>query len=150
VDADVQARVCEGAVYRGRRYAGAEAAELLIRNQLAGIRRVAAAGVTVKVNTVLIPEINAAHVGAVAKAVAAAGASIHNILPLIPRHKLAWCSAPGCGQLSAARAEAESYIKVFRHCWRCRADAAGVPGGADVSGALYIRPVRLENTFSHG
>ena len=38
----------------------------------------------------------------------------------------------------------------FRHCQHCRADAAGIPGGTDVSRQLYIRPVTLENTFSHG
>ena len=124
--------------------------ELLIHSQLAGIEKVAAAGITVKVNTVLIPEINAEHVPEVAKAVSGAGAKIYNIIPLIPQHKLDWCSAPGCDLISSTRAEAEQYIKVFRHCQRCRADAAGIPGGADVSEKLYIRPVRLEDTFSHG
>ncbi|GHU90418.1 radical SAM family protein [Clostridia bacterium] len=124
--------------------------EELIRNQLSGIRAVAAAGVTVKVNTVLIPEINAEHVAEVAETVAATGAKIYNIIPLIPQHELAWCSAPDCELISAARLGAEKHISVFRHCQRCRADAAGVPGGADVSKRLYVRPVRVENTFSHG
>jgi nitrogen fixation protein NifB len=149
-DPEIQARICESVTYHGKRYEGKEAAEILIRNQLAGIRRAAAAGVTVKVNTVLIPEINARHVPDVAEAVKKAGARIYNIIPLIPQHKLAWCTAPGCGLVSKTRAEAERHIKVFRHCRRCRADAAGIPGGADVSKQLYIRPVRLENTFSHG
>ena len=147
---DIQAQICESVTYHGRRYEGVEAAETLIRNQLAGIRTVAAAGITVKVNTVLIPEINALHVPEVAKTVSDAGARIYNIIPLIPQHKLAWCSAPGCDLISRTRMEAEKYIKVFRHCQRCRADAAGIPGGDDVSGRLYIRPMRAENTFSHG
>jgi nitrogen fixation protein NifB len=156
VDPQVQARICESITYHGVSYEGKEAAQVLIENQLAGIRKVTAAGITVKVNTVLIPEINAYHVQDVAKTVSEADAGIYNIIPLIPRHKLAWCSAPGCGLISKARAQAEQYIKVFRHCKRCRADAAGIPGGADVSGRLYIRPVRsetkpfAENTFSHG
>jgi len=99
---------------------------------------------------VLIPEINAGHVAEVARAVSGAGARIYNIIPLIPQHRLAWCSAPGCDLISRTRMEAEQYIKVFRHCQRCRADAAGIPGGTDVSEQLYVRPVRLENTFSHG
>jgi nitrogen fixation protein NifB len=122
----------------------------LIQNQLLGIRKVTAAGITVKINTVLIPEINAHHVPVVAKTVSEAGASIYNIIPLIPQHKLAWCSAPNCELISKSRMEAERYIKVFRHCQRCRADAAGIPGGKDFSAQLYIHPVRLENTFSHG
>lgn len=150
VDPEIQAQICEKITYRGKSYTGREAAEVLIENQLAGIRKVAAAGITIKVNTVLISEINADHVTEVAKTVSEAGAKIFNIIPLIPQHKLAWCSAPGCDLFSKTRAEAEQYIKVFRHCQRCRADAAGIPGGVDVSQQLYVRPVRLENTFSHG
>jgi len=150
VDPKIQAQICEGIVYRGKRFAGVEAAEVLIQNQLEGIKKVSQSGTTIKVNTVLIPEINAEHVPEVAKTVAAHGAKIYNIIPLIPQHKLSWCSAPGCDLISSTRAEAEVYINVFRHCQRCRADAAGIPGGQDVSGQLYIRPVRLENTFSHG
>ncbi|MFT4145557.1 MAG: radical SAM protein [Mobilitalea sp.] len=150
VDPKIQAKICNSVVYHGKRYEGEEAAEILIANQLAGIQRVSKAGVTVKVNTVLIPEINAEHIRTVAETVSKAGAKIYNIIPLIPQHKLAWCSTPNCALINKTRQEAEEYIKVFRHCQRCRADAAGIPGGIDVSAKLYIRPVRLENTFSHG
>lgn len=150
VDPDIQAQICKGIVWRGKRYTGREGAEILIENQLSGIEKVAKAGVTVKVNTVLIPEINADHVPEVAKAVSARGAQMYNIIPLIPQHELDWCSAPSCSLIDGTRQQVEQYIKVFRHCQRCRADAAGIPGGPDVSKKLYIRPVQLENTFSHG
>jgi nitrogen fixation protein NifB len=150
VDPEIQARINERIYYRGKLYKGIEAATILIANQLEGIRKVGAAGVTVKVNTVLIPEINAEHVPDVARVVSECGARIYNIIPLIPQHKLSWCSAPECGLINNTRAEAENYINVFRHCQRCRADAVGVPGGIDVSKQLYIRPVKLEETFSHG
>jgi nitrogen fixation protein NifB len=150
VDPEIQALICEGITFHGRQYEGKEAAEILIKNQLAGIRRVAAENITVKVNTVLIPEINARHVPAIARTVSEAGAMMYNIIPLIPRHKLSWCSAPDCGLISKTRAEAEQYITVFRHCKRCRADAAGIPGGLDIAAQLYNHPVRQENTFSHG
>ena len=150
VDPDIQAQICGGIVWHGRRYTGRESAEILIRNQLEGIEQVARAGVTVKVNTVLIPEINADHVTEVAQAVAERGATIYNIIPLIPQHELAWCSAPSCALIDSTRREAEAYIPVFRHCQRCRADAAGIPGGTEVSGQIYLRPVGQENTFSHG
>ncbi len=150
VDPFIQAQICSGIVYHGERYENEEAARILIDNQLRGIQTVSDAGVTVKVNTVLIPEINAEHVGEVAEAVAKAGAKIYNIIPLIPQHELSWCSAPGCDLVSLVRGEAEQHISVFRHCQRCRADAVGIPGGADFSGQIYIRPVVQENTFSHG
>lgn len=150
VEPAIQAQICEAVNLHGKRYTGQEAAEILIQNQLTGIERIASAGITVKVNTVLIPEINAGHISETAKAVAGRGAKIYNIIPLIPQHNLAWCSAPDCALLDRTRREAETYIKVFRHCQRCRADAAGIPGGVDVSRRLYIRPVGQENTFSHG
>ncbi|ANX01887.1 nitrogen fixation protein NifB [Thermoclostridium stercorarium subsp. leptospartum DSM 9219] len=150
INPDIQARICEGIVYGGKFVAGREAAEILIANQLSGIKKISGAGITVKVNTVLIPEINAGHVTDVAKTVAEHGASIFNIIPLIPQHGLSWCSAPDCGLISKARTEAEKYIKVFRHCQRCRADAAGIPGSRDISRMIYITPVIPENTFSHG
>lgn len=147
---EIQSEICESLVYKGKRYKGIEAAEILIANQLSGIEKLAKAGITIKVNTVLISEINAAHVAQVAKKVAEMGAKIYNLIPLIPQHNLAWCTAPACAEVSQTRAEAEKFIPVFRHCQRCRADAAGIPGGTDVSKQLYIRPVNLENTFSHG
>ena len=107
IDPAIQAKICAGIVWQGRRYTGEEAAEILIRNQLTGIEKVAAAGVTVKVNTVLIPEINADHIPAVAEAVAARGATLYNIIPLIPQHDLAWCSAPTCALIDGTRAKAE-------------------------------------------
>ncbi len=150
VDPDIQEKINEFIVYQGKKYEGREAAEILIENQLKGIEKVSKAGITVKVNTVFIPEINKDHVPLVAKTVAEKGATIYNIIPLIPQHQFAWCSAPSCKDLSWVRAECEKYIKVFRHCQRCRADAIGVPGGTDISKQVYIKPVRLADTFSHG
>jgi nitrogen fixation protein NifB len=150
VNPEIQARICSGIVWRGKRYEGIEAAKILIENQLSGIKSVTDSGITVKVNTVLIPEINAQHVPLLAKTVADMGAKIYNIIPLIPQQKLDWCSEPSCELLNRVRTEAEQYINVFRHCQRCRADAVGIPGGEDFSKAIYIRPVLQENTFSHG
>jgi len=150
VDPRVQAEICDRVRYKGLCYEGQEAAEILIANQLAGIRKLASAGLTVKVNSVLIPEINAQHIAEVAMTVSAAGARIMNIIPLIPQHELAWCTEPGCTLLGSSRQAAERYVKVFKHCQRCRADAAGIIGGVDVSKQIYQRPVSQAQTFSHG
>jgi nitrogen fixation protein NifB len=150
VNPEIEAKICRGIIYQGRRYSDLEAAEILIENQLKGIAAVARAGLTVKVNTVLIPEINAAHVTEVARTVSALGAKIHNIIPLIPQHELAWCTEPACSLLNELRAQSEEYLQVFRHCGRCRADAAGLIGGTDVSSQLYTRTISAANTFSHG
>lgn len=150
VDPEIQAKINEFIIYGGEKFEGIEAARILIDNQLSGIEKVAAAGVTVKVNTVFIPEVNKEHIPTVAQTVAKKGATVYNIIPLIPQHQFSWCSAPSCADLSWARSECEKYIKVFRHCQRCRADAVGVPGGQDFSKEVYIKPVRLDGTFSHG
>ena len=150
VDPVIQSQINKHIIWKGKVITGIDAAEILIENQLKGIEKVAKAGVTVKVNTVLVPEINKTHVPKVAETVSKLGASIYNLIPLIPQHELSWCSEPSCEELYEVRAQAEQYIKVFRHCQRCRADAIGIPGGRDISKQIYLREVKLENTFSHG
>ena len=150
VDPEIQARIISGIVYHGKRYEGVEAAKILIENQLAGIRKMAAAGVTVKVNTVLIMEINRGHIRDIAKAVSEAGATMYNIIPLIPQHKFKDFVEPDCPDIDGARTEAEEFIDVFRHCQRCRADAVGIPGGKDHGDQIYLKRLDPKETFSHG
>jgi nitrogen fixation protein NifB len=148
VDPGVLAKIVLRVRCDGREYEGREGAEILIENQLAGIRKMTSAGVAVKVNTVLIPGVNDHHVADVARAAGEAGAALFNIIPLIPQHRMADLPAPGCGELEAARRQAGAYIDVFRHCQHCRADAFGIPGVSELSGALG--PGRAEEVFSHG
>ncbi|MDR0916173.1 MAG: radical SAM protein [Oscillospiraceae bacterium] len=151
VDPAILAQLNGRITYHGRVYEGIEAAEILIRNQLDGIRAVTAAGMIVKVNTVLVPEINGGHIGEIARAVADAGASLYNIIPLIPQHELANRAVPTCDEIDGARTDAERHITVFRHCQHCRADAIGVPGGEDLGARVYgERRVDVGDTFSHG
>ncbi|QAT50408.1 radical SAM protein [Caproiciproducens sp. NJN-50] len=148
VDPEIQAKIISYIVYQGIRYVGREAASILIRRQLEGIRKVSGLGVITKVNTVLIPGVNGHHIGTVAKAVREAGANIYNMIPLIPQHDFSDYPAPSCLQIEAARASAEKYIPVFRHCQHCRADACGIPGKGDLSSRLYGEV--CAETFSHG
>ncbi|MCH5184611.1 MAG: radical SAM protein [Oscillospiraceae bacterium] len=150
VDPDIEAKLNGGILYHGVHYTSAEAAEILIKNQLEGIRKISGAGITVKVNTVLVPGINDEHIEEIAKAVSETGASIYNIIPLIPQHELSDCRAPSCVEIDAARQRCEKYIDVFRHCQRCRADAIGVPGGEDFSDRIYLKRISHKDTFSHG
>lgn len=150
VDPKILAGIVSRIVYHGITYEGEEAGNILIRSQLAGIRKMALAGVAVKVNTVLITEINFHHIRDIAKAVKEAGASLYNIIPLIPAHRLSHCQVPECGDIDGARREAEEFIEVFRHCSHCRADAAGIPGKLEFGSQIYSRPLKLRETFSHG
>ena len=136
----------DGVIYRGK-----EGAEILIAAQKRGIKKIKQLGAMVKVNMVLCPGINDQHVEEVARTVSELGADFMNIIPLIPQHKLKDLKEPGCMELHEARQKAEKYIRVFRHCQRCRADAAGIPGKVEISDKLYnLKKLNAENTFSHG
>lgn len=150
VNPEIEAQLNKYIVYHGRKYEGIEAAKILIENQLKGIRAAAAAGITIKVNTVLVPEINGGHIEEIAGTVKEAGAQIYNIIPLIPQYELADAKAPDCAQIDEARTKASKYIDVFRHCQHCRADAVGVPGKSEYGDRIYQRRVNVKETFSHG
>lgn len=150
VDPQIEAKLNWGIVYHGKAYQGVEAASILIENQLKGIQRIADAGITVKINTVLVPTINGNHIEEIAKTVKKAGASIYNLIPLIPQADLADEIAPVCSEIDEARTLAGNHIDVFRHCQHCRADAVGLLGGKDYGDMLYERRIVGADTFSHG
>ena len=151
VDPDIQARINPGIVYHGRWLGGREAAERLIANQIEGIRRITALGRVIKVNSVLIPGVNDGHTELLARTVAEAGASLINIIPLIPQHEFADLPPPTAAETARARRMAEQHLAVFSHCQRCRADACGIPGLSDFSDALYgVAGLGAASTFSHG
>jgi nitrogen fixation protein NifB len=148
VDPDVLQNICSYIVYHGQHLTGLNAARFLIAAQIAGIRKIVSLGAIVKINAVLIPGINEQHMGHIAELTSKLGATLFNIIPLIPQYELQDYPAPDCHQLNMAREEAEKYLTVFRHCQHCRADACGVPGkGRDLSGGLYDQ---VPGTFSHG
>jgi len=132
-----------------KKLSGEDAARILTSRQLEGIKLAAKAGILVKINMVLVPGINDHEVAATARAVREAGASLFNILPLIPQEQLAHIPAPDCRLLNRTRAEAEKELPVFRHCSHCRADACGIPGVKDLSETLYGQRLAAQ-TFSHG
>ncbi|HWR22372.1 MAG TPA: radical SAM protein [Feifaniaceae bacterium] len=150
VDPDILKEICACITLDGVTYTGREAAERLIAAQKRGIAAAVALGMVVKVNTVLIPKVNDAHIAQIAKTAAELGALMYNIIPLIPQGAFAHTAAPDCVAVNAAREAAEPYITVFRHCQHCRADACGIPGrGNDIAKLLYGE-LRAEETFSHG
>lgn len=150
VDPHIEAKLNKYIIYHGKRYEGVDGAKILIDNQIKGIKKVSLAGITVKVNTVLVPGINDEHIETIAKTVKEAGASIYNIIPLIPQHELKDITAPSCAQIDGARSKASKYIDVFRHCKRCRADAVGIPGKSEFGDQIYQKRIMLKETFSHG
>ncbi|MDR3161722.1 MAG: radical SAM protein [Spirochaetaceae bacterium] len=154
VDPLILDRICSGIILDGKIYQGVEGAGMLIEAQKRGIKKAAALDLVIKINIVLIPGVNDEHIAAIAGTAAELGASIINIIPLIPQHEFAGHEAPDCVALGKAREEAERFLPVFRHCQRCRADAIGIPGKGDISSLLYGEEgspyAPVEETFSHG
>jgi len=117
---------------------GVEAAGTLLQRQIDAVVRLKDRGVTVKINTVVIPEINDREVLAVARLTASLGADLMNLIGMIPvagtpleRH-----SPPSRSMLDTLRAKAAEYLPQMTHCSRCRADACGlIRDGADHSRA---------------
>lgn len=128
VDPEVGAKIYSFVRYHDKTYKGVEGAKLLIENQFLGVRKASEAGLNVKVNTVLIPEINFEQIKEVAKRAAENGALLMNIIPLIPLHNFSKERQPECDELTMARTIAEEFLPQFRLCRQCRADAIGVPG----------------------
>ncbi|HMB46339.1 MAG TPA: radical SAM protein [Candidatus Methanoperedens sp.] len=128
VDPEVGAKIYSFVRYHDKTYKGVEAAKLLIEKQFEGIKKASEAGLNVKVNTVLIPEINFDQIKKVAKKAAENGAIIMNIIPMIPLHNFEKERPPECDELTMARTIAEEFLPQFRLCRQCRADAVGVPG----------------------
>jgi nitrogen fixation protein NifB len=138
-----------GVLEGGKFLGGLAGAERLIAAQREGIRLARENDLFVKINSVLVPGINDGEMEKIAKAAQGWGASVFNIIPLIPANNLADTPAPTPEELAAVVAAAEKYLPVKRDCRRCRADACGQPGGIDYSKALY-GDLRPQETFSHG
>lgn len=111
----------------GQRLDGIEGGELLIHRQLEGIRRSAAAGMTVKVNTVYVPNVNDGEMRGIAAEVQGCGASIMNIMPLRPAGRSKRLPAPLPEEIHRVRQQLEEILPQFYCCTQCRADACGIP-----------------------
>ncbi|KAF0219220.1 MAG: nitrogen fixation protein [Geobacteraceae bacterium] len=128
LDPEVGAKIYSHILYHGRRYAGEEAARILISNQLEGLRKAAGYGMTIKVNTVLIPGVNDDQVPLIGLKVKELGAFVMNVMPLIPQADFADVVPPAPERLEEVRRANEKIIGQFKHCRQCRADAVGLIG----------------------
>ncbi|WP_232035774.1 nitrogenase cofactor biosynthesis protein NifB [Methylomusa anaerophila] len=128
LDPEIGAKIYKHVSYKGQKYEGAKAAELLSLNQLAGIEYLAKHEVLVKVNIVLIKGINDRHIPDLVKKVKELGAFITNIMPLIPAPGSAFEDYPQTSmkEINEMRNICQLDIQQMRHCRQCRADAVGL------------------------
>jgi nitrogen fixation protein NifB len=130
VDPEIGAKLYAWVRYGPHVYRGAEGAALLLEQQTAGVKLLKSLGITVKINTVIIPGLNDAHAIKVAETMAGLGADIQNCIPLVRVEGTAFenLESPGPGAMTALRLEAGKHLMQMSHCGRCRADAAGLIG----------------------
>jgi nitrogen fixation protein NifB len=128
VDAEIGEKIYSLVLQDGEKLRGREAAERLIENQLEGIRKCIELGMLVKINIVMIPDINDGHIPDIVKKVKDLGAYIINILPLIPvaGTKFEHLRAPTPEERKAMMDLCEQDARMMRHCKQCRADAIGL------------------------
>jgi nitrogen fixation protein NifB len=111
---------------------GLEAARVLLGRQLEAVRGLKERGVTVKVNSILIPGINEDHLSEVARTAAGLGADVLNCMPLYPVAGTPFgeLEQPSGSTVARVRHEAAKFLPQMSHCSRCRADAVGKLGEA--------------------
>ena len=130
VDAQVGARMYKFVAWEGKTLTGLAAAQRLLANQLEGIRLAVAAGMVVKVNTVLVKGINVDHAVEVARVAAGLGVSYQNITCMIPVPGAAFQDIEPVDEKTHAevRKQCSEYLPQIYHCRQCRADAVGKLG----------------------
>ena len=126
-----------------RGYVGVEGAKVLLEKQLEAIRMLKMYGITVKINTIVVPGINDHMVGEIAKSVKALGADLMNCIPLYPVADTPFenLKEPSSAMMKLIRTEISRYIKPMTHCARCRADAVGLLGKDDPEAAKLLNDV---------
>jgi nitrogen fixation protein NifB len=132
VDPEIGARIYAWVRAGIRVLRGVEGAAVLLERQRAAIAELKKHGVTVKINTIVMPGINDRHTAEVAREVAASGADIMNCIPVYP---VAGTLFEGLaeldrGKLAELRQGTAEFLPQMLHCTRCRADAVGLLGEA--------------------
>jgi nitrogenase molybdenum-iron protein alpha/beta subunit/MoaA/NifB/PqqE/SkfB family radical SAM enzyme len=134
------ARIYAHVDYLGENYTGEAGAAILLANQFAGLRRAAALGMVCKVNIVLLRGINDEAVRDITEKAKAHGASIANIMQMIPvpGTEFAGMEMVSHKDVQAIRRSCGEILPQMYHCRQCRADAIGKLGE---DRSLYFRKV---------
>ncbi|PWE00563.1 nitrogenase cofactor biosynthesis protein NifB [Marinilabilia rubra] len=130
VDPDVTKDIYGWVRFKKRGYFGRDAAELLLSQQKKAIKSLVEAGITTKVNSVVVPGINHHHIKEVAKWASAQGVEVMNPIPMYPVEGTEFenIPEPQPALIKELRNTVNDHLPVMTHCARCRADAAGLLG----------------------
>ena len=101
---------------------------MLLARQLKAVELLKQHGITVKVNSIMIPGVNDHHVPVLAAKMKELGVDLLNCMAMFPNVDTAFenIAEPGKEMMERLRSEAEQFLPQMRHCTRCRADAVGL------------------------
>jgi nitrogen fixation protein NifB len=128
VDAAIAAQIYRWIRLDGQTLRGLEAGTALVERQRQALVAAAGHAFVLKVNSVVVPGVNSAHVPSIAKTVANLGADLHNCIPMIPVASTPFggLEEPLPEDMQRIRALAGAHLPQMTHCNRCRADACGM------------------------
>jgi len=138
VDPEVGARVYRWVRDGARVRRGVDGARLLLQRQLESVRGLKERGISVKVNTILVPGVTQDGVEDVARAVAELGVDTMNCMALypVPGTPFGDLGTLDTLEVVTARAAAGRHLAQMSHCTRCRADAVGLVGEEHTAASL--------------
>ena len=127
IDPKITAKVYKYVDYLGVIYTGEEGATILLNNQLSGLKYLTDRGIVVKVNIVMLKGINDHHIEEITKKVKTLGATVTNIMQMIPVKGTPFETMPlvSMKEINDLRKVCGENIKQMYHCKQCRADAIG-------------------------
>lgn len=134
VDPEIGAKIYPWIYWNNRRIHGIKGAKILIEQQQKGLEMLAARGILVKVNSVMIPGVNDQHLKEVSRIVKSKGAFLHNVMPLIAEaehgtfYGVMGQRGPTPEELQDLQDQCSGDMNMMRHCRQCRADAVGLLG----------------------
>ena len=130
IDPEIGARIYAWVRVGIRVLRGVDGAAVLLERQRAAIAELKKHGVTVKINTIVMPGINDQHTAEVAREVASLGADIMNCIPVYPVAGTLFelVGQPDHEELAELRQGTAAFLPQMQHCRRCRADAVGLLG----------------------
>lgn len=111
-------------------YRGAAGAQLLLERQLQAVQTLKEHGITVKINTIVVPGVNDGELEEVAHEMQAHGVDLMNCIPLFPvaNTPFAEIEALTPEAVKQVRGKVSAILPQMEHCTRCRADAVGLLG----------------------
>ncbi len=116
--------------YNKRIYRGEGAGRVMIDRQIGALRKLIAAGIIVKVNTIVIPGVNDHHVLDVARFLKGEGVHRMNCMGMchVPDTPFEAVIPPSDEEIRDLQNQTAEFLPQMTHCRRCRADAAGLLG----------------------